>query len=569
MTALGSVSSLGVGSGFELQQMLEDFRKVDEVPIDAMRDDITEIEKKITNYDEIKTKLIDIKSKALSLSLESTFMERTVSVSDEDVATATVLPGSAVTSNSLDIARLATKSSWQTAGVADTDTIAYIPTVQETTAGMEDTDQAAAVQNDGTLTLTYGSSDTLKTMSIDLTAGMTLDDVVEAINTDGDNDDGAEGTLVNTSTFTDEDGQYQLRIASTASGGSESNRIMITAAPDGMDFQAPDVTFTYSLGDGEPIGVAVSADTTFTKLAELINADENNAGITASVINDGSDSNPYRLVITADNTGEDNRISVSGITMSEVQGADGESLNAEIKVDGILYQRQTNTGITDIVQGVTLNLEKEGTATVALSTNTETIRGYITGLVDSYNDIVNYIKENSAFDEETEEWGALNTAYSIKALPSQLNGMIGTVIDTWGGSISSLYDLGMEVNRNGSITIDEEILDQVLATKLEDISAFFTTDDDIGRKGFADILNDSLRDMTASNGLVTNEKNYAENRINRLEDDIEAATDRLDNRYDILTRQFIELDRYIGVMNSQSEYLTQMIDSFNNNSNSK
>jgi len=36
MTSLGSITSLGVGSGFDLQQMLEDFRKVDESPINSM-----------------------------------------------------------------------------------------------------------------------------------------------------------------------------------------------------------------------------------------------------------------------------------------------------------------------------------------------------------------------------------------------------------------------------------------------------------------------------------------------------------------------------------------------------
>ena len=44
--------------------------------------------------------------------------------------------------------------------------------------------------------------------------------------------------------------------------------------------------------------------------------------------------------------------------------------------------------------------------------------------------------------------------------------IISTIIDTLGGEISSMYDLGMEVNRDGTISIDEEILDQALATDL-------------------------------------------------------------------------------------------------------
>ena len=186
MTSVGSVTSRGVGSGFELQQMLDDFREVDEAPIELMREDMTEIETEITILDEVTAKLIAMKSHALSLSLESNFIERSVTASDEDVATATALRGAAVSSTSIDVVRLATKSSWQTAGVASADTIAYIPTAQESTTGLANADQAAAVNEDGTMTISYGESTII---NIDLTARMSLDDVAEAVNSATDNDD--------------------------------------------------------------------------------------------------------------------------------------------------------------------------------------------------------------------------------------------------------------------------------------------------------------------------------------------------------------------------------------------
>jgi len=561
MTSLGSVTSLGVGSGFDLQQMLVDFRKIDEAPIDTMRGNLTDIKEQIPKYDEVNAKLIEIKTHALSLSLGSNFIERSVSVSDEEVATATTLAGAAATSNSIEVTRTATKSSWQTNGVASSDTIAYVPTIQELTTGFDNTDLAEAVSAAGTLAISYGAGIPI---NVDLTEGMTLDQVTDAINNDSENDNGEDGTYITASTFAGEDGKYYLRMASTEPGSSEATRVTITNSPEGFEFGPPNVTFTYALGDSAPVAVSVSADATFAELATVINEDENTAGITASVINDGTSENPYRLVITSDNTGEDNRLTITGIQMTEVQGAEGASLNAEVKVDGITYERQSNEDIDDIIQGVTLSLQNEGTATISVSSDTEIVKTEITGLVEAYNDIIGYIKAETAYDNETEEWGALNEAYAIKGLPNQLNAIISSIIDTLGGEISSMYDLGMEINRDGSITIDEEILDQALVSNLEDIAAFFVTDDDTGRKGFADILNDSLRDMTASNGFVANEKNYAEDRIDRLEEDIEAGTERLDKRYEILTRQFIELDRYIGVMNSQSDYLTQMIDSFNN-----
>ena len=89
MTSLGSVTSLGVGSGFDLQQMLEDFRAVDEEPLESMRSEITVIEERLDKFDEVKSKLIDMKSHALTLSLQSSYIERNIEISDEEVITAT------------------------------------------------------------------------------------------------------------------------------------------------------------------------------------------------------------------------------------------------------------------------------------------------------------------------------------------------------------------------------------------------------------------------------------------------------------------------------------------------
>nr|NJM04320.1 flagellar filament capping protein FliD [Desulfobacula sp.] len=43
------------------------------------------------------------------------------------------------------------------------------------------------------------------------------------------------------------------------------------------------------------------------------------------------------------------------------------SLNAEITVGGISYQRQDNTSLTDIIDGVTLSLYSTGVTTVSVS----------------------------------------------------------------------------------------------------------------------------------------------------------------------------------------------------------
>ncbi|RJP82949.1 MAG: hypothetical protein C4522_02395 [Desulfobacteraceae bacterium] len=561
MASLGSVTSLGVGSGFELQQMLEDFRKIDEQPIENMKNEITVIEERMTKYDEVEAKLIAVKSHALTLSLGSNFLERTVASSDEEIATATVLSGAAVTSSSIEILRMATKSSWQTAGVASVDTSTYIPTSQVSTTGFGNADSASISDEEEVMSITYGSGDSVRTISMILPQGSTLNDIVDAINADSVNQDGAGGTYVTASAFQGEDGLFYLRIASTAEGSVESNRVMVTVQPEDFQFKAPAVQFSYTLGDGEAVAVSVEADTTFNGLADAINSDVKNAGITAKVINDGSKENPYRLVLTANGTGEDNRIVISGMQMTEVQGAEGASLNAEISAEGIIYQRQTNTEIDDIIQGAKLTLKKEGEVTITTSANDELVRTEIIELIKAYNDAIQEIRSHSRYNTETKEWGILATSYSIKGLPTELNGLMTSVVET-GTGIKSLFNLGVSINRDGSITIDEEILDTAIAQNREGLAALFVTNEETGRPGLGDILNEKLRNLTSSTGMIRTETDFSVTEQSRLEKDIEEATARLDKRYALLGRQFVELDMYIGQMNAQANYLTSIFSSY-------
>jgi flagellar hook-associated protein 2 len=565
--SIGTISSLGVGSGFELQELLNQLREADEAPITIIKAEKTEVEERLAEFDVVNAKVLAMKSHALALSLESNFLERDISISDEEVLTATVVTGTSETSNSVEVNRLATRSSWQSAGIAGSSTSVYVPTIQESTTGFADTGTTAVTTANETMTVTYASGTDLKTINVDLTSGMTLDQIVDALNTDSDNDDGEGSTYITASTFTGADGKYYLRIASTAGGSGETNRVMVTNFPTGLNFSAPSATFSYSIGSGStPISVSVAADTTLNGLVTLINDDSNNPGVTASVVDDGSGANSYRLVLTADSSGEDNRISIEtqlvDLNLIEAQGSGGASLNAEIVVNGINYQRQKNTGISDIVQGITFNFETVGSATVKVSADTDFIQSEIERLVESFNDLVQEINANSNYDEETEEWGSLAFSPSIKGLVDELNTLMSTVAST-GGSITSMYDLGMEFNRDGTITMDADDLTSVISSNFDDIRSLFLSNASSSVTGLGDVLNDRLGDITKSSGLLDTEKDEAQNEIDRLDADIEASTERLDRRFEILTRQFIELDVYVSQMQSQSAYLSNIFDSFN------
>jgi flagellar hook-associated protein 2 len=69
-------------------------------------------------------------------------------------------------------------------------------------------------------------------------------------------------------------------------------------------------TFTIQVGDGSAKTVTLTAENaTLSGLRDAINAAD--AGVSASIINDGSTTNPYRLVLTGTSTGLKNRITLT------------------------------------------------------------------------------------------------------------------------------------------------------------------------------------------------------------------------------------------------------------------
>jgi flagellar hook-associated protein 2 len=449
----GTISILGVGSGLQLQDMLDQLREVDEAPIRRLETTKSHYEEQLTAFDKLNQDLLGIKSTALNLSLQSTFLGRSASLSNEEKISVTVTDGAETGSHNITVGRMASASSWQGAGAATRDTV---------------------------------------------------------VNSSGS-----------------------------------------------------DETFTYHTGSNDPVSITVADGTTLEELANLINNDPDNPGVTASVIDSGDPSTPFRLILKSDSTGENERISIdsqlSGYALSELQGAGGTSLNAEITVDGITYQRQQNSGINDILGGTTINLLETGNVSLSVSEDHTDLKESIKALVEGVNSIIASLNEQTGYDEDGNP-ELLNDVGSAKSLKYELLDMLGTRVET-GGSVKSLFDMGLELNRDGTLTIDDTKLDNALKNNFSDVKTLFTGDDDKGITGIGDQMNDRLRVMTRpSTGLMATERTAAEQRIDNIDTQIESTTARLDRKYEIMAKQFARLDSFMNSMSSMSDYLTSQFD---------
>jgi flagellar hook-associated protein 2 len=171
--------------------------------------------------------------------------------------------------------------------------------------------------------------------------------------------------------------------------------------------------------------------------------------------------------------------SVAGGSVSASLSGFGESDFAEtqsaqdcqIKVDGFpggeddWIERSSNT-IDDVISGVTLNLHDTGSVQVNMTRDIESIKENLNELVTAYNDVKNYIQENTSYDKTTKEAGLLMGDYIVSTIESQLR---VPLINSAGGFQEDIEtflmpgQIGFSLDRDGLLEFDSIVFDQAIA----------------------------------------------------------------------------------------------------------
>ncbi len=164
------------------------------------------------------------------------------------------------------------------------------------------------------------------------------------------------------------------------------------------------------------------------------------------------------------------------------------------------------------------------------------------------------------FNGEGEISGELIGDRTVRTIENRLRQDItGTLGE---GDISRLSQIGIAIDKQGRLQVDEEKLDEAISNNPEELSAFFAGDSK--KAGFAGRLNTTLEKITSEEGLISSAKSSADLRVDSLNERklrMEASIERSTERY---RRQFAALDGMIAQMNSMSSYLGQQFDMLSN-----
>ena len=365
-------------------------------------------------------------------------------------------------------------------------------------------------------------------------------------------------------------GRYNV----TVSGMAQAQQLR-SSAFTGSDQTVGTGTMTLQVGSDAEVEIAIDSDhQTLTGIADAIN--EADAGVTAAVIHDGSGN--YYLTLVSGKTGSDNTISfsvddddgnnndssgLSGLytdpaagTLAETQ----EGKNAQLTVNGIQVERAENT-ITDLIQGVTMTINKVSseTVTVNVSQDTAAITGRLRSFVEKFNGLMETLDKLQAYDPETEAAGSLMGDGAARQVQSRLKRLIYAQVEDVAGEVNSFSSLGVEMDRYGKLSLDAGKFTEALENHQEDVISFFTRDDD-GNKGIA-VRFDELLDgyLQSTTGVISSREEGLKSSIERIEDQMERINLRLSMREENLRYQFEALEMLLSDFQITSGQLEQQL----------
>lgn len=276
----------------------------------------------------------------------------------------------------------------------------------------------------------------------------------------------------------------------------------------------------------------LSGNESLDQLASRING--LNAGVIATVVNDGSSFAPFRLSLESGRPGRLGALQFDsgalGLTFTETQAAQDALLAVG---DGSQVLASASNNFENVVDGISVTVLQASLTSVSVSVSRDSgkLVAAVKELVTKYNDIRAAIKKlTNATD------GVLQSSNELLSVENELSDPFTRAL-TGNGAFKAARELGVglarpaidpdtnqiigDLDNLGELELDEAKLTEAFNNRLDDLAAFFTTKD----SGFAGVLDRVI------NRLAAGENALLVNRLGSLDRELvdnQARLDRLD-----------------------------------------
>lgn len=322
----------------------------------------------------------------------------------------------------------------------------------------------------------------------------------------------------------------------------------------------------------EPAQITIGDSTnTLEGIRDAIN--KANAGVTASVVNDGSGT-PYRLVLVSAQSGEAStmQVSVAGDaalqnllaydpagTQTMKQTTVGQ--DARLNVNGIDIVSASNT-VQEGIQGTALTLAKTGTSSLKLTSDTSAVSTAITTFVNAYNSLQSTASKLTAYNADTKTGAALMGDQTLRNVLTRVRQTLTGAQDGGPNDMKVLSEIGVSFQKDGTLAIDSAKLAGALSKNLEGVAGLFSSATG-STGGYGKQVSALVTEVTSSDGALTIATNGVNATLEDLSDQYNAVQARVESTVERYRAQFTQLDVLINSLNNTMTYLTQQFDAMN------
>ena len=386
------------------------------------------------------------------------------------------------------------------------------------------------------------------------------------------------------------EGSYDLVIKQLATSSKITGGVVTKS--DGAKVSTKDalgysgkLTITNGATDGSDSPLTIDIDVKATdSLKDIANAINNakdpsdkegtkSAGLKATIVNN-------QLVVTSEEMG-DRTLTVGGDLKDKLGFADDivkrtKGQSAEFTLDGIDMTRNSNNP-TDVVDGVTFNFKKADaskTITLGLTNDTDKELSAVKDFVSQYNSVMSLLSEKMDVGDPSKEdntTGALAGDSTLITLQSNLQSMVLGGKSVNGVSASTL---GLSVDRNGTLSLDESKFKAQLAKDPNSVKDFFFKDtsskyatEKTGTGYTADfkkVIDKYTSTKSGSEGIISLRKSSYQSEIKDYNKQIERITEQIATKRARYVTMFTNLDTAIGNLQSQFSYFQSQNSSSSN-----
>jgi flagellar hook-associated protein 2 len=281
-------------------------------------------------------------------------------------------------------------------------------------------------------------------------------------------------TISATASNANSSGSYSITVSSLAQAQSmaSTNFADTTSALIGTG------TLSINAGGNDPVTVTInSSNNTLKGVRDAIN--NANAGITATIINDGS-ATPYRLLITAKETGTANSFAITdslsggqALNLTQAQAAS----DAQFAVNGVNITKSSNT-VSDVISGVTFTLKNLTASPITLNVDkdVDAMLKAFNEFISSFNEVNSYINGQFTYNSTAKQAGILAGDSTLRRIQSTLQNDIIQSVSNKFTSYNVASQVGLTFNRDGSLSLNESKFRSALSSNFTAVAALFLGD---------------------------------------------------------------------------------------------